>query len=327
MRAKKIELTQTSKDAVNLARVSFDQDNFDPNDTEMSEKDIKLIKYLANHGHWVPLAHNVVSIEEEYPECLITDFLNMVPYEISRFFSYNKQGVVGSVWSWGLFWKYCRDLINTHPRVTESYFDLCEKHLVPGLRSYTPIVRAILASDFHFPCQTYSTEQHTTYHSCMIEMPIFVARQFVKHRIDVLISEVSRRYRSEDLKFFDLDFRMKPDSSIKQGSGELHPNNQNFKDDAKSHLCKVVQLYSTMIESGVAPECARAILPQTMMVKCVVTATEAAWMNFYFLRSGYFGHPQKEIQDLARMVKDEFKFLQEYEDVLKRETTDLKEKK
>jgi thymidylate synthase (FAD) len=42
----------TELDIVNAARVSFHKTS-----TELSEKDIKLIKYLAKHSHWTPLAH------------------------------------------------------------------------------------------------------------------------------------------------------------------------------------------------------------------------------------------------------------------------------
>lgn len=42
----------TELDIVNAARVSFHKTS-----TELSEKDIKLIKYLAKHNHWTPMAH------------------------------------------------------------------------------------------------------------------------------------------------------------------------------------------------------------------------------------------------------------------------------
>lgn len=39
-------------DIVNAARVSFHKES-----TELNEKDIKLINYLAKHAHWTPFAH------------------------------------------------------------------------------------------------------------------------------------------------------------------------------------------------------------------------------------------------------------------------------
>lgn len=42
----------TELDIVNAARVSFHKES-----TELNEKDIKLINYLAKHAHWTPFAH------------------------------------------------------------------------------------------------------------------------------------------------------------------------------------------------------------------------------------------------------------------------------
>jgi thymidylate synthase (FAD) len=47
---KKIDGTEL--DIVNAARVSFHKTS-----DELGDKDIKLINYLASHGHWTPMAH------------------------------------------------------------------------------------------------------------------------------------------------------------------------------------------------------------------------------------------------------------------------------
>ena len=47
---------------VNAARVSFDKRSY-----ELSSKDIKLIDYLAAHGHWSPFSHCFVQFRIEAP--------------------------------------------------------------------------------------------------------------------------------------------------------------------------------------------------------------------------------------------------------------------
>ena len=47
---------------VNAARVSFDKRSY-----ELSSKDIKLIDYLAEHGHWSPFSHCFVQFRIEAP--------------------------------------------------------------------------------------------------------------------------------------------------------------------------------------------------------------------------------------------------------------------
>lgn len=47
---------------VNAARVSFAKVS-----SEFSEKDAKLVGYLARHGHWTPFAHTALSIRVQAP--------------------------------------------------------------------------------------------------------------------------------------------------------------------------------------------------------------------------------------------------------------------
>lgn len=57
---------------VNAARVSFDKVSsfdYDPHEQvwELSDKDTKLIHYLAKHGHWTPFAHCFLSFRIKAP--------------------------------------------------------------------------------------------------------------------------------------------------------------------------------------------------------------------------------------------------------------------
>lgn len=85
---------------VNAARVSFDKESEwqkgihedivgDMFDFEyLSEKDVKLINYLAKHGHWTPFSHPQVTIRETVPIFVARQrFKHMVGFtynEVSR---------------------------------------------------------------------------------------------------------------------------------------------------------------------------------------------------------------------------------------------------
>lgn len=81
MEAKYIDHLGDDLRVVNAARVSFDKESsweceepyaadmdlYPLKDKILSEKDSKLITYLANHGHWTPFAHPQITIRETVP--------------------------------------------------------------------------------------------------------------------------------------------------------------------------------------------------------------------------------------------------------------------
>jgi thymidylate synthase (FAD) len=68
---------------VNAARVSFAKVS-----DEFSDKDAKLISYLAKHGHWSPFAHNSISLRIKAPifvaRQLVKHQVGLVWNEVSR---------------------------------------------------------------------------------------------------------------------------------------------------------------------------------------------------------------------------------------------------
>ena len=80
---------------VNAARVSFDKQSewvygveHQCSYIELSERDTKLIKYLASHGHWTPFGHPQITIRETIPIFVARQrFKHMVGFvynEVSR---------------------------------------------------------------------------------------------------------------------------------------------------------------------------------------------------------------------------------------------------
>lgn len=132
--------------------------------------------------------------------------------------------------------------------------------------------------------------------------PIAVHAQCGKHQIGFSMNTVSRRYVSDTPELFLPEFRTKPEGSIKQGSGTLHPDNSNIQYDYFEMCTSAIKLYEQMILDGVAPEQARFVLPQGVYTEWVWSGSLQAWARFYNQRSDT--HAQQEIQELANMAND-----------------------
>lgn len=116
-----------------------------------------------------------------------------------------------------------------------------------------------------------------------VKAPIFVARQLVKHKF-MPWNEVSRRYVDEEPEFFLPEWRERADN-VKQGSKEgvysIPAIDAYFTQD---YLYTSLSLYNNLLESNVAPEQARMVLPQNMMTEWIWSGTLGAWCDMLTLR-------------------------------------------
>ena len=144
-----------------------------------------------------------------------------------------------------------------------------------------------------------------------IKVPIFLARQLGKHQVGMSWSEESRRYVTTEPEFFWPDKWRKAAENVKQGSTDEEVTElvnwdafgTGVKSAAKDAVNLLKNLYDEMLESGVAPELARMILPQNMYITAVWTGSLLSFYQMYKLRSE--AHAQKEARDFAEMVKAE----------------------
>lgn len=145
-----------------------------------------------------------------------------------------------------------------------------------------------------------------------LELPIFVARQWEKHRIGAVRgydiydqNEVSRRYVDDTPTFYRVDkWRARPATNIKQGSaGELNAVAQvschNF---AQTAYATAQDAYQNLLRLGAAPEQARMVLPQAMYTQWIETGSLMYWARVCGLRLD--PHAQREIALLAQQVND-----------------------
>lgn len=136
-----------------------------------------------------------------------------------------------------------------------------------------------------------------------IKMPIFIAREWFRHTVGFARNEVSRRYIDEPPEvWIPTEFRAR-DKNVKQGSkDEVISDNDAVADVYKRAADVSVSAYKAFLDSGVAPEIARAILPQAMYTEFIETGSLAAYARLCGLRLD--PHAQKEIRDFAEAVSE-----------------------
>lgn len=139
--------------------------------------------------------------------------------------------------------------------------------------------------------------------SFRIKAPIFVARQWFKHMIGITRNETSRRYVDDEPEFFRLIWRLRAES-VKQGSaGEAPPEVQAEADRIFDEVMSVsLAGYTRLLGLGIAPEQARAILPQNMMTEWIETSSLAAICRACKLRLD--PHAQRETRDVAEQMAE-----------------------
>ena len=111
-----------------------------------------------------------------------------------------------------------------------------------------------------------------------IKAPVFITRQLHKHQTGLVVNEVSRRYVDFTPEFHAPEAWRKRAPNKKQGSlDETLDNDSLLYNSYWDLMTKAEDLYSFMLEKGVAPEQARMVLPQSMMTEWYWTGSRVAF--------------------------------------------------
>ncbi|MBK6587919.1 MAG: FAD-dependent thymidylate synthase [Acidobacteria bacterium] len=139
--------------------------------------------------------------------------------------------------------------------------------------------------------------------SLHIRAPIFVARQWFKHMIGITRNETSRRYVDSEPDFFRLIWRMRAEA-VKQGSAGVAPTEimEKANEIFDQVMTTALAGYEELLSLGIAPEQARAILPQNMMTEWIETASLAAICRACKLRLD--PHAQLETREVAERIAE-----------------------
>lgn len=136
-----------------------------------------------------------------------------------------------------------------------------------------------------------------------IKMPIFVAREWYRHTVGFARNEVSRRYVDSVPECWipQPDEVRERDPKAKQGS-KATPVEQSEEVHRiiAEQTRNALKTYNDLLASGVAPEVARGILPQSMYTEFVETSSLFGYARLCNLRLD--PSAQKEIRDYATLV-------------------------
>lgn len=155
--------------------------------------------------------------------------------------------------------------------------------------------------------------EHTSM-TFFISAPIFVFREFMRHRI-ASYNEESGRYRELRPNFYIPDKERKLVQIGKAGSYTFIDGTDEQYEITVSAIkesCTVAyENYKKMLDAGVAREVARAVLPVGLYSTMYVTMNARALMNFLSLRTSREGshfpsYPQREIEMVAEKMEQYF---------------------
>lgn len=136
-----------------------------------------------------------------------------------------------------------------------------------------------------------------------IKAPIFVRTQLFKHKVGFTENEVSRRYCTDAPQFYTPQWRLAPTDGAKQGSSGfatdpiLHGDWDRLYNKS---VLEAVEIYNLLLREGVAPEQARAVLPQGTYTEWWWTGSLSAYARVCKLRGDT--HAQWEVQQYASAI-------------------------
>tara|TARA_B100001029_G_scaffold55128_1_gene44414 strand:+ start:2716 stop:3363 length:648 start_codon:yes stop_codon:yes gene_type:complete len=139
-----------------------------------------------------------------------------------------------------------------------------------------------------------------------IETTRAIAAQILRHR-SFTFQEFSQRYADTKLlEAVELPELRRQDTKNRQNSiDDLDPDViDKLNKQMKTLFSSSSALYNQMLESGVAKECARMVLPLCTPTRIYMTGSCRSWIHYINLRSAH--GTQKEHMVIAKAVKDVF---------------------
>ncbi len=147
-----------------------------------------------------------------------------------------------------------------------------------------------------------------------VQAPIFVFREFMRHRI-ASYNEESGRYRQLDPVFYVPGPERRLVQQGKPGAYEFvegTPEQYTAVVTETEAACRqAYRAYLRMLDAGVAREVARGVLPVATYSSMYVTMNARSLMNFLSLRtkregSHFPSYPQREIEMVAELMEAEW---------------------
>lgn len=152
----------------------------------------------------------------------------------------------------------------------------------------------------------------------LITAPIFVWREYMRHRIGFSYNEESGRYKELDPVFYIPDRERKLVQVGKAGAYEFidgtEEQYQLLVQELKVGSQAAYESYQRLLDAGIARECARWRLPLNIYSSAFVTCNARSLMAFLSLRTHepealFPSKPMREIEMVAERMEDTWQAL------------------
>ncbi|MFF5371368.1 FAD-dependent thymidylate synthase [Streptomyces sp. NPDC013187] len=150
----------------------------------------------------------------------------------------------------------------------------------------------------------------------LIEAPIFVAREHMRHRAGWSYNEESGRYKELEGSFYVPAVDRPLVQVGKPGAYQFRPGDTAQVSSVQGNFWKLYysafQRYRGMLKQGIAREVARMVLPVGTFTSYYATCNARSLMHFLSLRTisedaQFPSFPQREIEMVAEQMEREFK--------------------
>ncbi len=294
---------------VNAARVSLGKKS-----SSLTEADKKLIRYLLENKHWTPFAHARVYFEIRWRGVYDEVFFlrNYHPGGFAKISAGGRTLWKGSVYSWlnniqfldyDIHDAILAAMCERYPTVTENF----------PLPTEGVMTRRVV--ELWEPEIVAKKLWNLATVTLLVKVPIFIARQIRTSQVgfaygdlyvegeSFVFNEVSRRYVKDTPQFYEIEnWRVREGSRVKQGSTGIASDIDQFNMDER--MCRAYEAaysdYTYAEKHAIAPEQARALLPQSMYTEFYMTGTLERWTQFIELRSGE--HVQEETREVVALI-------------------------
>lgn len=141
-----------------------------------------------------------------------------------------------------------------------------------------------------------------------VETSRAIGRQILRHA-SIKFQEHSQRY-SDKVVFEPIELRKEHPTNRQSSTEIFNPiikNNSSYIQNDETANDLIIQtldyleeIYSSLIQAGIAKECARMILPECTQSTLSANGTLRSWLSFLNVRLDH--HAQKECQDIAQLI-------------------------
>ncbi|MFI7242567.1 FAD-dependent thymidylate synthase [Streptomyces qinglanensis] len=148
-----------------------------------------------------------------------------------------------------------------------------------------------------------------------ISAPLFVFREFHRHRVGWSYNEESGRYRQLQPVFYVPDADRKLVQQGRPGKYEFVPGTEEQHELTSRSMAdvyrKAYETYEEMLAAGVAREVARAVLPVGLYSSMYATCNARSLMHFLGLRTQHEqarvpSFPQREIEMVGELMEEQW---------------------